>query len=73
MGLEHISGTIRITFGVVKMSEPVAPSPMHMVGVGRLITTERGAQSLCLELYHFLKGKGLDPLALVRGNGETAQ
>ena len=45
---DHISGTIRISLGSLKMSEPAAPSPPHLVTVGRLVMTVPGAQRLAL-------------------------
>jgi hypothetical protein len=65
---DHIAGTIRISLGSIKMAEPAAPSPAHLVTVGRLVMTVPGAQRLALALFDYLKKQGLDPAELVAVN-----
>jgi hypothetical protein len=67
VGFENINGTFRITFGAIKMADPVPPSSNQMVVVGRLILPIRGAQTLALGLFDYLKQQGHDPTTLLSG------
>jgi hypothetical protein len=69
IAFESISGTIRITFGAIKMAEPAPPAPVQIVAIGRLVMGVEGAQRLALGLFDYLKQQGHDPRALV-GSGE---
>jgi hypothetical protein len=60
LGFEHINGTVRITFGVVKMIDPAPPSNVQMVAIGRLVMGVEGAQRLAIGLFDYLKNHGLD-------------
>jgi hypothetical protein len=72
VGFEIINDTVRISFGVVKMADPVPPCENQMVVIGRLVLPVGGAQRLAVALHSALTQKGFDPSATVRG-GETAQ
>lgn len=65
LAFEFIDGSIRITLGAAKMVEPVPPSPMQMVVIGRLIMSVPAAQRLALGLFDYLKRQGHDPQQLV--------
>jgi len=67
IGFENINGTIRITFAVAKMAEPVPPSPVHMVSIGRLVIAPNGARNLAVQLFQFLKDQGFDPAPIEPG------
>jgi hypothetical protein len=66
-----INGVVRISLGAIKMAEPAAPSPVHMVSVGRVVMTVPGAQRLALALFDYLKKQGHDPAEAI-GAGEGA-
>lgn len=64
LSFDNIMGTIRITFCTVKAKEPAPPSPYQYVPVGRLVMPHEGAMRLCVQLYDYLKGQGIDPSAV---------
>jgi hypothetical protein len=72
VAFNHINGTIRINFAVVKAQEAAPPSANQFVGVGRLVMPLGGAQRLCLGLYNYLKKVGHDPFELI-SNRETPE
>ena len=72
LGFELVNGTVRVTFGVVKMAEPAPPAPVQMVVMGRLVIGVEGAQRLAIGLYDYLKNAGHDPQKLV-SSGEDAK
>lgn len=61
LGFEFMNGTVRITFGVVKMTDPVPPSDVKMVVVGRLCMGADSAQRFAIGLFDYLKKQGFDP------------
>ena len=67
-----VGGSVRITFASVKMAEPVPPSPVQLVVVGRLIMGPQGAQRLAIGLFDYLKKQGIDPVSVV-GASEDQQ
>lgn len=69
--LEHINGTLRIEFAILKPGEP-SSAPRQLVQAARVVLPEIVAQRLCLALYDYLKKEGLDPTNLV-SRGITAQ
>ncbi len=72
VAVEVLSGTVRLSFATAKMAEPVTPSALQFVVVGRLIMPLESAQKLALGLFDYLKSAGHDPTALVSG-GQTPQ
>lgn len=72
LGFELINGTVRITFGVVKLVEAAPPSPVQMVAIGRLVLPIASAQRFALGLHDYLTKMNLDPAQALRGD-ETSQ
>ena len=70
--LEHVNGTMRIEFAVLKPAQHTSPAPRQLVQVARVVLPEVVAQRLCLALYDYLKKEGPDPTGLV-SEGQTAQ
>jgi hypothetical protein len=70
--LEHVNGTIRLEFAILKPSESGFTSPRQLVQVARVVVPEVVAQRLSLALYDYLKKQGLDPTGLVF-KGSTPQ
>lgn len=68
LGFELLNGTVRITFGTVKMIDPVPPSDVQMVVAGRLVIGVPGAQRLAIALFDYLKKQGLDPADIMGGS-----
>jgi len=70
--LEHLNGTVRMEFAILKPGEPPSTAPRQLVQVARVMLPEVVAQRLCLALYDYLKREGLDPMTLV-SKGTTPQ
>lgn len=71
LSFDHVHGTVRISFATLKLAEPVAPSPLHYVGVARVVMPQDGAQRLAIALFDFLKKQGLDPADIIGGADAT--
>ena len=67
VGFELINGTVRISFGVVKMAEPVPPSDNQLVVIGRLILPVESAERMLTTLHGLLEQQGRNPSATARG------
>jgi len=70
VGFENLNGTIRITFAVAKMIDPIPPSGLQMVNIGRLVIGPNGAQNLAVGLFNFLKDQGFD-MNSITGSGKA--
>jgi hypothetical protein len=67
-----VNGTVRITFGIARTETPVAGSATALVAIGRLVMPADPAQRLSLGLHGYLMKHGMNPSALVRGEGSTS-
>jgi hypothetical protein len=59
VGFEFINGTVRISFGVVKMADPVPPSENQLVVMGRVVMPMDGARRLAERLTELLAASAL--------------
>jgi hypothetical protein len=60
LAFETAFGVVRITLAVAKMSEPVPPSTVKLVTIGRLVMGVEPAQRLAIGLFNCLKSQGVD-------------
>lgn len=68
LGFENVNGAIRISLVSARSVEPIPPSPMQYVTIGRLVMPIGGAQRLAIALNDFLRTQGLDPSQAVKGS-----
>lgn len=66
IAIEDVNGTVRISLAVAKLDDGVAPSPLSLVVVGRLVMGEQSAQRLAIALANHFQAKGTNIAAAVR-------